>query len=317
MDKHDLIGTTQTMGLLKGQWPLLVEDSLTIVPQGDATLPETNAQVVSTGTLLSNAASVASAMKYFSGQSALGVVPPIGYHKTLSYAVTAGETKQISLPYGTYKAEVTFMNSDETPGNVAQICKFGYGAGSIAAKELIPFTSDKQYIVEDSLVYDQNGETIEVYSSAAGYIQVTLTMVIPYVAPPAPHVFETPLAAVASSGVGAQGLTIDGDTDTYWFSDNTDPGTNIVFELANSVEIYGIKTWLGNEHVDHTFDILVSENNVDWTTVATAQSFVTQGAWHTISFNGIVGKYVKLAFTAPHFGAVMYELYEIQVERQG
>jgi len=117
--------------------------------------------------------------------------------------------------------------------------------------------------------------------------------------------YETPVGCLASTEYSAGyncNQAIDGNptcslpdpNGNCWFSTQTGPPQWIYFDLGEEKYISGIRTVIYTWDVPMTFDIQVSDNASEWTTVVNDYTVNVGDAWETIPFPETTSRYIRL-----------------------
>ena len=111
----------------------------------------------------------------------------------------------------------------------------------------------------------------------------------------------SPVAATASSthiDKYAPEKAIDGRTDTHWFSErHTALPCWIQFDLGEITTVSKVRTVIFNKDVPITFDVRVSTDGTDWTTVAADFTITEADTYVTVPCDPANARYVRLQET--------------------
>ncbi|SDE02239.1 Copper amine oxidase N-terminal domain-containing protein [Paenibacillus sp. UNCCL117] len=101
------------------------------------------------------------------------------------------------------------------------------------------------------------------------------------------------IGITVSDGVYSGENTIDGDTATRWSSDGDNAWIRYDLGSVKPINRIGIAWYKGDER-NAVYDIQISENGSDWTTVYSGQSSGASSAIEETVFSTVIGRYVRI-----------------------
>lgn len=265
MDRRDLLGQVLPFNVVKDLWPKLVEQSMTLVPQGRWDDP--NLQVLIDVV----------------GSGAGGGAAGGGSYTWIEYVeLNDADTEYLYvIPKGVTSVEFTLRRAAKTPGAASDSVRISYETGVVASGvgACKTFTGDKEYVETTRFLADT---TVYFASSVAGAVmEIKVNSSVARIIPPVEYkINEYIIGASATSEVppNFSFMTYDDNTDDFWLSGEGDSNPAITYFFPWTQQLYSLNLLFDASNAGSTINVETSTDFVNWSLVNT----------FTVPVNGIV-----------------------------